>query len=75
MSEKLNKMPRSNAERLARNRGCYVTMIWNIDHHKYRDASGVHYIPYNIGSNEAKRKRRAQNSSCKHHNLYRKLGY
>ena len=67
----VKKRPLTNGERLARNRGCSVRLIWDIDKHKYRDPSGVHYIPYYIGSNEAKRKRRAENPKAKHHTLYK----
>lgn len=61
----------NNVQRLARNRQVNVNMLWNLDKHKYRDASGVHYIPYNAGNNEAKRRRRAQNVNAKHHSLYK----
>ena len=61
----------NNVQRLARNRGVNVSMLWDLDKHKYRDASGVHYIPYNKGNNEAKRRRRARNANAKHHSLYK----
>ena len=67
----INKTPLTNGQRLARNRGCSVRLIWDLDRHRYRDASGTHYLPYNIGSNEAKRKRRAENPKAKHHTLYK----
>lgn len=71
MSEQVKKRPLTNGERLARNRGCSVRLIWDLDKHKYRDPSGVHYIPYYVGSNEAKRKRRAEDPKAKHHTLYK----
>ena len=61
----------NNVQRLVKKRGVSVRMVWDLDHHKYHDASGVHYIPYNCGNNEAKRKRRAQNTNAKHHLLYK----
>ena len=67
----VKKRPLTNEERLSRNRGCSVTMFYDLDKHKYRDASGVHYIPYNVGNNEAKQKRRAENPKAKHHTLYK----
>lgn len=67
----VKKRPLTNGEKLARNRGCSVRLIWDIDKHKYHDPFGVHYIPYYIGSNEAKRKRRAENTKAKHHTLYK----
>lgn len=61
----------NNVQRLVKKRGVSVRMVWDLAHHKYCDASGVHYIPYNRGNNEAKRKRRVQNPSAKHHSLYK----
>jgi hypothetical protein len=62
--------PLNNVERLVEKRGVSVIFIWDIDHHKYRDASGLHYIPYNIGSNEAKRLRRQQYGRKRHGRKY-----
>lgn len=67
----MEKVPLNNVQRLARNRQVNVNMLWDLDKHKYHDASGVHYIPYNAGNNEAKRHRRAQNVNAKHHSLYK----
>ena len=47
-----------------------MRLVWNLDKHKYRDASGVHYIPYNAGRNKAKMLRRINNEKAKHHSLY-----
>jgi len=66
----MEKVPLNNVQRLARNRGVNVSMLWNLDKHKYRDASGVHYIPYNKGNNRAKMLRRINNENAKHHSLY-----
>ena len=39
--------PLNNVERLARNRGVNVRMLYDIDKHKYRGLDGrVHYVPY-----------------------------
>lgn len=67
----VKKRSLTNGERLSRNRGYSVRLIYDLDKHKYRDPSGVHYIPYYIGSNEAKRKRRAEDPKAKHHTLYK----
>ena len=67
----MERVPLNNVQRLARNRSVNVNMLWDLNKHKYRDASGVHYIPYNKGNNEAKRLRRAQNANAKHHSLYK----
>lgn len=67
----MERIQLNNAQRLARNRQVNVNMLWDLDKHKYRDASGVHYIPYNVGNNEAKRRRRAQNVKAKYHSLYK----
>ena len=41
------KRPLNNVERLARNRGVNVVMLYDIDKHKYRGLDGrVHYVPY-----------------------------
>lgn len=66
----MERIQLNNAQRLARNRGVNVTMLYDIDKHKYRDASGVHYIPYNKGNNKAKSLRRINNVTAKHHSLY-----
>lgn len=60
----------NNVQRLVKKRGVSVRMVWDLAHHKYRDASGVHYIPYNRGNNEAKILRRINDSNAKHHALY-----
>ena len=67
----MEKVLLNNVQRLARNRQVNVNMLWDLDKHKYRDTSGVHYIPYNVGNNEAKRRRRVQNANAKHHSLYK----
>lgn len=66
----MERVPLNNVQRLARNRGVNVNMLWNLDKHKYRDASGVHYIPYNKGNNKAKSLRRINYATEKHHALY-----
>ena len=63
-------VPLNNVQRLARNRGVNVNMLWNLDKHKYRNASRVHYIPYNKGNNKAKSLRRINDTRAKHHDLY-----
>lgn len=70
MADQVKKRPLNNLERLAIKRGVNVTLIYDIDKHKYRDYTGLHYIPYNVGNNEAKRKRRANDCNAKHHSLY-----
>lgn len=60
----------NNVQRLVKKRGVSVRMVWDLTHHKYRDASGVRYIPYNRGNNEAKILRRINNDNAKHHVLY-----
>lgn len=41
------RRPLNNVERLAIKRGVHVTMLYDIDKHKYRGMDGrVHYIPY-----------------------------
>lgn len=67
----MERVPLNNVQRLARNRQVNVNMLWDLDKHKYHDANGVHYIPYNAGNNESKRLRRAENVNAKHHSLYK----
>lgn len=68
----MERVPLNNVQRLARNRQVNVRMIWDLAKHMYRDASGVHYIPYNKGNNEAKTLRRINNRNEKHHALYKR---
>ena len=48
MSTLLEKLtPPNNIQRLVQKRGVYVTMLYNIDWHKYRGLDGrIHYVPY-----------------------------
>lgn len=48
MSTPLEKRtPLNNVQRLAVKRGVHVTMLYDIDKHKYRGVDGrVHYVPY-----------------------------
>lgn len=42
-----NRTPPNNVQRLAQKRGVNVTMLCNIDKHKYRGLDGrIHYVPY-----------------------------
>lgn len=48
MSTPLEKRtPPNNVQRLAIKRGVHVTMLYDIDKHKYRGLDGrIHYVPY-----------------------------
>lgn len=71
----MERVPLNNVQRLARNRQVNVNMFYDLDKHKYRDASGVHYIPYNAGRNKSKMLRRINNTNEKHHTLYKRKYY
>lgn len=41
------RTPPNNVQRLAMKRGVHVTMLYDIDQHKYRGLDGrIHYVPY-----------------------------
>lgn len=41
------RRPLNNVEKLAIKRGVHVTMLYDIDKHKYRGMDGrIHYVPY-----------------------------
>ena len=45
ISEK--RTPPNNIQRLEQKRGVHVTMLYDIDQHKYRGLDGrIHYVPY-----------------------------
>ena len=40
------RTPLNNVQRLAIKRGVHVTMIYDIDKHRYIDHGRIHYVPY-----------------------------
>lgn len=44
------RTPPNNVQRLEQKRGVNVTMLYDIDKHKYRGLDGcIHYVPYRRG--------------------------